>query len=410
MTHRLDIQKIRSEFPILHQTVHHHPLVYLDSGNTTQKPQSVIQAIDAYYQKDNANIHRAVYALSERATKLFEDTRDAVQKFIHAAHRHEIIFVKGTTEAINLVADTFTRCHIQVGDEIILSEMEHHSNIVPWQMACTRMGAVLKIIPVLENGELDMACYERLLTPRTRLVAVTHISNVLGTINPVEKIIALAHGQPTPVPVLLDGAQAAPHMPVDVQALDCDFYVFSAHKMYGPTGVGVLYGKEKWLEKMPPYQGGGSMIREVTFAKTTYNELPYKFEAGTAPIAGVVGLGAAIHYMENIGLDNIAAYEDSLLKKATAALQAIPGLDIIGTAEKKAAVISCVMKGIHPHDVGTILDTYGVAVRVGHHCAMPLMARFQVPATIRISFGLYNTLEEIDVLVDALHKTKRLLG
>jgi cysteine desulfurase/selenocysteine lyase len=410
MTRALDIQKIRAEFPILNQLVHKHPFIYLDSANTTQKPQSVIQAMDDYYAHDNANIHRAVYALSERATKLFEDTRDAVKNFIHAKHRHEIIFVKGTTEGINLIADSFTRIQLRAGDEIIISEMEHHSNIVPWQLACERVGAVLKVVPVLDNGELTLDQYEKLFSTRTRLVALTHISNVLGTINPVKKIIAMAHGQPTPVPVLLDGAQAVSHCAVDVQDLDCDFYIFSAHKMYGPTGVGVVYGKEKWLEKMPPYQGGGSMIREVTFAKTTYNDLPYKFEAGTSNIAGVVGLGAAVNYITQLEIDNIAAYENTLLQAATQALQTVPGIRIIGTAERKAAVISFVMDNIHPHDVGTILDTYGIAVRVGHHCAMPLMTRFQVPATIRASFGVYNTREEIERLIDALHTAKKLLA
>jgi len=404
----LDIQKIRSEFPILHQEVHNMPLAYLDSANTTQKPQSVIQAMDNYYHHDNANIHRAVYALSERATKLFEDTRDKVQTFINAKHRHEIIFVKGTTEGINLIADTLSRCHIKSGDEIIISTMEHHSNIIPWQIACERMGAILKVILVKDNGELDLESYEQLFTSRTRLVAVTHVSNVLGTINPVGKIIAIAHGKKIPVPVLLDGAQAAPHIPVDVQALDCDFYIFSSHKMYGPTGVGIVYGKEKWLEMMPPYQGGGSMIREVTFEKTTYNDLPYKFEAGTPNIAGVVGFGAAIDYLNAIGIENITAYEHQLLNRATQRLQEIPGLRLIGTSAEKAAVISFVMDGIHPHDVGTVLDTYGIAVRVGHHCAMPLMARFDVPATIRASFGIYNTLQEIDILAEALNKVKKL--
>jgi cysteine desulfurase/selenocysteine lyase len=408
MTTILNIEKIRANFPLLHQKEHGLPLVYLDSANTTQKPQSVLQVMDHYYHHDNANIHRAVYALSERATQSFENARDKIKTFINAKHRHEIIFVKGTTEGINLIANTLSHCHIKTGDEIIISTMEHHTNIVPWQIACERTGAILKVIPITDSGELDLDAYEKLFTTRTRLVAVTHVSNVLGTINPVEKIIAIARSKNTAVPVLLDGAQALPHMPVDVQALDCDFYVFSSHKMYGPTGVGVVYGKEEWLHKMPPYQGGGSMIREVTFEKTTYNDLPYKFEAGTANIAGVIGLGAAVDYLKNIGMEKVAAYEHHLLQAATEQLQKMPGLRIIGTTPEKAAVISFVMEGIHPHDVGTVLDSCGIAVRVGHHCAMPLMARFDVPATIRASFGIYNTINEIDVLVEGLHKTKKL--
>ncbi len=404
----LNIEKIKTDFPLLQQKEHGLPLVYLDSSNTTQKPQSVIQAMDDYYHRDNANIHRAVYALSERATQSFESARDKIKSFINAKHRHEIIFTKGTTEGINLVANTLSHCHIKAGDEIIISTMEHHSNIVPWQIVCEQIGAVLKVIPITDKGELDLEAFEKLFTSRTALVAVMHVSNVLGTINPVDKIIAIARAKNNSVPVLLDGAQAVPHMPVDVQNLDCDFYIFSSHKMYGPTGVGVVYGKEKWLHKMPPYQTGGSMIREVTFEKTTYNDLPYKFEAGTANIAGVIGLGAAVDYLNHIGMEKVAAYEGQLLQAATQQLEKIPGLKIIGTALEKAAVISFVMEGMHPHDVGTVLDSCGVAVRVGHHCAMPLMARFDVPATIRASFGIYNTMDEIGVLVEGLYRAKKL--
>lgn len=405
-TPTLDTTKIREDFPILHQNMHGNPLVYLDNSNTTQKPQAVIQSIDDYYQHDNANIHRSVYALSERATKLFENTRDKVKTLINAKQRHEIVFTKGTTESINLIADSLSQCHLKSGDEIIITCMEHHSNIVPWQFVCQKIGTKLKIIPVQDNGELDLETYAQLLSTRTRLVACTHASNVLGTINPAEKIIAMAHEKN--IPVLLDGAQGVPHISIDVQALDCDFYVFSAHKMYGPTGIGVMYGKEKWLEIMPPYQGGGNMIKQVTFEKTTYNDLPYKFEAGTAHIAGVVGLGAAIDYLQKIGMKNIVYHEQQLLTAATEQLRKISGLRLIGTAREKTAVISFVLENIHPHDAGTALDTYGVAVRVGHHCAMPLMDRFNVPATIRASFGIYNTLEEIDVLVASLLKVKRL--
>ncbi len=402
----IDLSRIREDFPILHQKIRGQPLVYLDNSNTTQKPLAVIAAMNDYYCNDNANIHRSVYLLSERATALYETTRDKIQRLINAEHRHEIIFVKGTTEGINLVASSFGRLQIKAGDEIIISAMEHHSNIVPWQFVCQQVGASLKVIPITDAGDLDMQSYEALLTPRTRLVAISHVSNVLGTINPVKEIIALAHKQG--VPVLLDGAQGVPHMPVDVQDLDCDFYVFSAHKMYGPTGVGVLYGKTRWLDAMPPYQGGGNMIRQVTFEKTTYNDLPYKFEAGTANVAGVVGFGAALDYLENIGLANIAIHEQSLLEQATLHLQAIPELRLIGTSQHKAAINSFVLENIHPHDIGTALDAFGVAVRVGHHCAMPLMERFNVPATVRVSFGLYNTAEEIDILVASLVKVIRL--
>ncbi len=404
----LNIKQIRAEFPILRQKIHDMPLVYLDNSNTTQKPLAVMQAIDDYYGQNNANIHRSVYTLSERATQLFENTRDKIKAFIHAKHSHEIIFTKGTTESINLVAASLSQFYFKPGDEIIISVMEHHSNIVPWQFVCERTGAALKVIPIDDDGNLDEEAYRELITTRTRLVAITHVSNVLGTINSVQQIIALAHEKN--VPVLLDGAQGVPHMEVDVQALDCDFYAFSSHKMYGPTGVGVLYGKEKWLKMMPPYQGGGNMIKQVTFEKTTYADLPIKFEAGTPNIADVIGLGAAINYISHIGMDQIAAHEQSLLNYANEKLALIPHLKIIGTAHEKAAVISFILDGIHPHDAGTALDAYGVAVRVGHHCTMPLMERFGVPATIRASFGIYNTKEEIDMLTDALLQVNKLFN
>ncbi len=402
------VEQIRYDFPILRETMHGLPLVYLDNANTTQKPIAVLQALNDYYCESNANIHRSVYALSERATELYEGARDKIQQFIHAAHRHEIIFVKGATEAINLVAQSFGKAHVQAGDEILISAMEHHSNIVPWQWVCEERGATLKVIPVTDAGELDLDAYAQLLTPKTRLVAVTHISNVLGTINPVQRLIAMAHEQN--IPVLIDGAQATPHLSVDVQALDCDFYVFSGHKMYGPTGIGVLYGKTAWLESMPPYQGGGNMIEQVSFAKTTYNRLPYKFEAGTANIAAVVGLGAAVDYLIQLGLENIKQHEEDLLHYATEKLREISGLNILGTAKEKSAIISWVMKEVHPHDIGTVLDQRGVAVRVGHHCAMPLMERFAIPATVRVSFGLYNTKAEVDVLVEALREVQKLFN
>jgi cysteine desulfurase / selenocysteine lyase len=399
------IEKIREDFPILQESMHGRFLVYLDNANTTQKPKAVLHALNNYYSHSNANIHRSVYELSERATILYEGARDKIQQFINAPQRHELIFVKGATEGINLVAQSFGAAHVRAGDEIIISAMEHHSNIVPWQWVCEQHGASLKVIPINDAGELDLSAYAKLLNTKTRLVAITHISNVLGTINPVRKMIEMAHA--LNIPVLIDGAQATPHTPVDVQALDCDFYVFSGHKMYAPTGIGVLYGKTHWLESMPPYQGGGNMIEQVTFAKTTYNKLPYKFEAGTANIAAVVGFGAAIDYLNCLGIHNIALHENDLLHYATEKLLSISGIRLIGTAQEKSAVISFVMEGVHPHDIGTVLDQYGVAVRVGHHCAMPLMERYAVPATVRVSFGLYNTRAEVDVLIAALLATKR---
>ncbi|WP_416047025.1 SufS family cysteine desulfurase [Cupriavidus basilensis] len=403
----LDVTRLRRDFPILRQTVNGKPLVYLDNAATSQKPQSVIDCEAHYYAALNANIHRGVHTLSQLATDAYEAARDAVQGLINAARREEIVFVRGTTEAINLVAASYGQ-RLRPGDEILISAMEHHSNIVPWQLACERTGAILQVAPINDAGELLLEAFERLLGPRTRLVAVTHLSNALGTVNPVRYLIELAHARG--IPVLVDGAQAVPHFNVDVQALDCDFYAFSGHKLYGPTGIGVLYGKAALLESMPPYQGGGNMIREVTFRKTTYNELPFKFEAGTPNIAGVIGLGAAIGYVSAVGLDAIAAHEHALLAYATGQAAQIPGLRIIGTAAGKASILSFVLDGVHPHDAGTILDLEGVAVRAGHHCAMPVMERFGVPATVRASFALYNTREEVDALFRAVRKSQEVFA
>jgi cysteine desulfurase/selenocysteine lyase len=401
-----DVQRIRKDFPALHQQVHGKPLVYLDNAATSHKPQVVIDTLTAYYSLDNSNVHRGIHSLSERATEAFEAARGRVQRFLNAADRREIVFVRGATEGINLVAASYGRTWVGPGDEIVISTIEHHSNIVPWQLLCEEKGAVLRVIPVSDEGELSLEDYARLLGPRTKLVAVAHVSNALGTINPIERMIGLAHRQG--VPVLVDGAQAAPHLRVDVQALDCDFYVFSGHKTFGPTGIGVLYGKTDWLERMPPYQGGGDMISTVTFEKTTYNALPYKFEAGTPHIAGVIGLGAALDYLEGVGLDRVAAYEHELLEHGTAALRAVPGVRIIGTAREKASVLSFVVEGIHAHDVGTILDHAGIAVRAGHHCAMPVMQRFGVPATVRASLAFYNTREELDAFAAALSDVREI--
>jgi len=402
------VDAIRKDFPILHQQVHGKPLVFLDNAASTQKPRQVIDALSHYYQHDHANIHRGVYQLSERATIAYESAREKVQRFINAEHAHEIIFLRGTTEAINLVAQSFGRLQIKSGDEIILSTMEHHSNIVPWQLLAEQVGAKLRVISLSDNGELDLASYQQLLNKRTKLVAVVHVSNVLGTINPVKKIIELAHAHN--VPVLLDGAQALPHMAVDVRDLDCDFYAFSAHKMYGPTGIGVLYGKTHWLEKMPPYQGGGEMIIKVQFSHSDYHKLPHKFEAGTPHIAGVVGLGAAVDYLQSIGLDIIADYEQSLLEAARQALADVPGLRLMATPQHSAAVISFTLDNVHPHDVGSILDYNGVAIRAGHHCAMPLMEHLGVPATARVSFAFYNTKQELEPLVQGLYQVKKIFG
>jgi cysteine desulfurase/selenocysteine lyase len=398
------VEGIRRDFPILHQEIHGKPLVYLDNAATSQKPRQVIAALDHYYNADNSNIHRGVHTLSERATAAHEGARDKVKQFLNAADHREIVFVRGATEAINLVAQSYARPRLKPGDEILITEMEHHSNIVPWQMVCEQTGAVLKVVPIGETGELLIDEFHRLLSVRTRLVAVVHVSNALGTVNPVGEIIAAAHAQG--VPVLLDGAQAVPHVEVDVQALDCDFYAFSGHKLYAPTGIGVLYGKAALLEAMPPYQGGGEMIRSVSFVKTEYNALPYKFEAGTPHIAGAIGLGQAIDYVAGLGLRAIAAWEDELLRYATARALEIPGVRIIGTARNKTGILSFVLDGVHPHDIGTVLDHEGVAVRTGHHCAMPVMEHFAVPATVRASLALYNTRGDIDRLIAAILKVK----
>jgi len=407
MTH-FPVAKIRADFPILDQKIRNKPLVYLDNAATCQKPNAVIDAISHLYRHDYANVHRGVHALSVRSTDQFEAARIKVKDFINAASDKEIIFVKGTTEAINLVAQTFGRANIKAGDEIVISAMEHHSNIVPWQMLCQQTGAVLKVAPINHKGELIYDEFEKLLNDKTKLVSIVHMSNALGTVNPVKRIIAAAHSKG--IPVLLDGAQAIPHMPVDVQELDCDFYAFSGHKLYGPSGVGVLYGKQALLEAMPPYQGGGDMIRKVTFEETEYNVLPYKFEAGTPSIADVVGLGAAIDYLNEIGMDAIAAYEAELLAYATEQGRQIKGLRIIGEAENKGAILSFVLDRIHPHDIGTMLDSLGIAVRAGHHCAMPVMDFFEVPATARASFAMYNTKEEIDVLMQGIKSLIEVFG
>ncbi len=399
-----DIEAIRADFPILQQQVYGKPLVYLDNAATSQKPAKVIETLDSYYREYNANIHRGIHFLSERATSAYEGAREKVRQFMNAASTREIIFVRGTTEGINLVAQSYGRSRLQAGDEIIISEMEHHSNIVPWQILCKQTGAVLKVIPINDAGELILGEYERLLGPKTRLVAVGHISNALGTINPVEQIIAMAHRHGAVV--LIDGAQAAPHMTIDVQALGCEFYAFSGHKLFGPTGTGVLYGRQSLLEAMPPYHGGGDMIKKVTLAETTYNDLPYKFEAGTPHIAGVIGLGAAIDYVQGIGLHAIAAHENELLAYAVSAIRDIPGLKFIGTARERVSIVSFIMDGIHPHDIGTILDRQGIAIRTGHHCAMPVMDHFHVPATARASIAFYNTFAEIDRLAQGLEKCR----
>jgi cysteine desulfurase/selenocysteine lyase len=397
-----DVEKVRSDFPALGQKVYGKNLVYLDNAATTQKPQSVIDAIAGFYLQDCANIHRGVHLLSERATKAYESTRTAMRHFLNAVDEKEIIFVRGATEGINLVAHTFGRARVKAGDEVLISALEHHSNIVPWQMLCEEKGAKLRVAPINNRGEILLEEYEKLLNPRTRMVALGQVSNALGTINPVRQMIEMAHAQG--IPVLVDGAQGIQHTKVDVQQLDCDFYVLSGHKMYGPTGIGVLYGKERLLESMPPYQGGGDMISSVTFEKTIFNKLPYKFEAGTPHIAGGIGLGAAIKYIESIGLERIEQHEAGLLAYGTEQLRNCPGVRIIGTAQAKTSVISFMVEGIHPHDIGTILDQEGIAIRTGHHCAQPVMDFFGVPATARASFALYNTREEIDALVVGIRK------
>lgn len=397
---------LRQDFPILQQTIHGKPLVYLDSAASSQKPQAVINAMVDYYSKHHANVHRGIHTLSERATHIYEQTREQVKQAINASYLEEIVFVRGTTEGINLVAQSLGRTFFQKGDEIIISTMEHHANIVSWQLLCEQMGAVLRIIPITDNGELDISAYKNLFSVRTRLVAITHVSNVLGIHNPIKKITAIAHEHH--VPILVDGAQAFGHIHVDVQALDCDFYVFSAHKAYGPTGIGVLYGKKTHLEKMPPYQGGGDMIETVSFEKSTYNKLPYKFEAGTPNISAAAGLSAALKYLDSIGLENIFIHEQLLINYAVEKLQAIPGLRIIGNPQnnQRVSVISFVLDDVHPHDLGTILDREGIAIRAGHHCAMPLMERLNLTATARLSFGLYNTEKDIDSLINGIFIAK----
>lgn len=403
-----DVARYRKDFPILNQKVYGKPLVYLDNAATTQKPQAVIDTVERYYSKENANIHRGIHYLSQQATDAYDDARVIVQRFLNAAEPREIIFVRGATEGINLVAQSYGRTFIKGGDEIVITAMEHHSNIVPWQILCGEIGAKLRVAPIDDNGELLIEEYEKLLNQRTKFVAATYISNALGTVNPVKRIVQAAHERD--IPVLIDGAQAAPHVPVDVRRLDCDFFVFSGHKIYGPTGIGVLYGKAERLEKMPPYQGGGDMISAVTFEKTLYNKLPYKFEAGTPHISGVIGLGEAINYVSRVGLEKIAAYERELLDDATKALSRIPGLRIIGTAKEKASIISFVLGEIHAHDMGTIMDRGGIAIRAGHHCAMPVMDRFKIPATARASFAFYNTKSEIDSLVQGIRKVLEVFG
>jgi cysteine desulfurase/selenocysteine lyase len=404
----LDVAALREDFPILRQRIHGKPLAYLDNAATTQKPQAVIERLTRYYAEENANIHRGVHVLSGRATDAYEAARETVRRFLNAAESREIIFVRGATEGINLVAQAYGRAHVGAGDDIVISEMEHHSNIVPWQILCEEKRARLRIIPMTDAGELRLDEYERLLSDRTRLVAVTHVSNALGTINRVADIIRPAHRRG--IPVLIDGAQAVAHMPVDVQALGCDFYVFSGHKVFGPTGIGVLYGRAPLLDAMPPYQGGGDMIRSVTFDRTLYNELPYKFEAGTPHIAGAVGLAAAIDYLTAIGPDRVAAHERALLDYGTEAIVQVPGLRLMGTAHDKAGILSFVIDGVHPHDIGTIVDRAGVAIRTGHHCCQPLMARLGVPATARASLAVYNTREEIDTLVRALRSVQEMFA
>jgi cysteine desulfurase/selenocysteine lyase len=403
-----DVEGIRKDFPILHTKVHGHPLVYLDNAATSQKPQSVIGALVQYYESGNANIHRGVHYLSQIATEEFEKARETVRAFVNAAQTSEIIFTRGTTEAINLVAQTYGRQHVGAGDEVLVTAMEHHSNIVPWQLLCEEKGAKLRVAPINDAGELLLEEFEKLLGPRTKVVAVSHVSNALGTINPLKQMVAMAHKRG--IPVVVDGAQAVPHLAVDVQDLDADFYAFSGHKMYGPTGIGVMYGKHALLDAMPPYQGGGDMISSVTFEKTTYNKLPHKFEAGTPDMAGVAGLKAAIEFMNGIGIAKIGAHEHDLLEYATEVVCALPGVRLIGTAREKASVLSFVLDEVHPHDIGTILDQQGIAVRTGHHCAQPVMERFHIPATVRASFAVYNTKAEVDALVRGIRKVREVFA
>lgn len=404
----LDLQTIRSQFPILSRTVNDKPLVYLDNAATSQKPQCVIDALSDYYGRYNANIHRGIHTLAEEATLAYEATRFAVREFIGAASEEEIIFSRGTTEGINLVAYTWGRQHIKAGDEILISGMEHHSNIVPWQILCQEKNAVLKVIPVSDEGELSMEDYKSLLTEKTKLVSIVQVSNALGTVNPVKEMIDAAHA--VGARVLVDGAQSAVHLDIDVQALDCDFFAFSGHKVYAPTGIGVLYGKKELLESMPVFHGGGEMIKEVSFEQTTYNDLPYKYEAGTPNIADTIALKTALDYIQNIGKATIRKHENELLAYATAQLESIPGLRIIGKAKEKVSLVSFIVKGIHPQDIGILLDNLGIAVRTGHHCTQPLMKRFGIPGTVRASFALYNTKEEIDILIAGIHKSIKMLS
>ena len=403
-----DVAGVREDFPILKTMVHGKPLVYLDNAATSQKPQAVLDTLNRYYTEENSNVHRGIHYLSEQATQDYEEARSKIRRFLNASDEKEIVFVRGTTEGINLVAQSYGRQNIGQGDEIIISAMEHHSNIVPWQMLCQEKGAQLRVIPMNDDGEILMDEYEKLLGPKTKLVSIVHISNSLGTVNPVEQVIQMAHGRG--VPVLLDGAQSVPHLPIDVKKLDCDFLVFSGHKLYGPTGIGVLYGKADLLESMPPYQGGGDMIKSVTFEKTTYNSLPYKFEAGTPNIAGTIGLGAAIDYVTGLGMERTLAYEQELLEYGARRLSSISGLRLVGTAKEKGGILSFVMDGVHPHDIGTILDSEGIAIRAGHHCTQPVMERFGIPATARASLAFYNTKEEIDALVKGIDKVIEVFG
>ncbi|NJL11660.1 MAG: cysteine desulfurase [Microscillaceae bacterium] len=407
-TAALEIEKIRQDFPILHQEVNGKPLIYFDNAATSQKPRVVIEALDTYYTKNNANIHRGAHYLAAKSTADYESTREAIRQFLHAAQVEEIIFTRGVTEAVNLVASTWGRKFIQEGDEIILTEMEHHSNIVPWQLLAEEKGALLKVVPITDQGELILEAFQALLSPRTKLVSVVHVSNALGTVNPVQEIIRQAH-QAGAV-VFVDGAQASVHLEIDVQALDCDFYAFSGHKVYAPTGIGALYGKRAWLEQMPPYHGGGEMIKEVSFSRTTYNEIPHKFEAGTPNIADAIAFKNALDYVNQLGKNRIAAHEADLLAYATARLQEIPGLQIVGTATEKISVISFVIAGAHHGDLGTLLDMQGIAIRTGHHCTQPLMQRLGLSGTARVSFALYNTRQEIDALMVALQKAVRMLA
>jgi cysteine desulfurase/selenocysteine lyase len=404
----LDVERVRKDFPILQRSINGRPLVYLDSGASSQRPLAVLRAVEEYETHSHANVHRGVHALSQAATEAFEGARERVRRFINARSTKEIIFTRGTTEGINLVAQSYARPRFKPGDEILISALEHHANIVPWQMVCEQTGCTLKVAPIDRRGELVFDEYQKLLSPRTKLVAVAHVSNALGTVLPVKRIIDAAHAQGAVV--LVDGAQAVPHCAVDVRALGCDFYVFSSHKIYGPTGIGVLNGRQELLDAMPPWQGGGDMILSVSFEKTTYNELPYKFEAGTPNISGAVGMAAAMDYIEGLGIDKIAAHEQRLLQLATAELEKIPGIEIIGTAAHKAAVLSFTMEGVHPHDLGTILDTEGIAVRTGHHCAQPVMTFFGIPATARASFGVYNTEKDVASLVAGLRKVREVFG